>query len=144
MEELLSKSPEETQEFGRKIGSALNDKDIVLFYGELGSGKTQLIKGICSALGVKQVVNSPTFIIVNEYVTGDNNIVYHFDLYRLRSTEEVVEIGLDDYLNNRGIILVEWPELIENILPGVFKKVYISHVNGNLNSRFIKFYPEKN
>jgi len=141
LEELLSKSPEETQKYGKAIGSVLKDKDIVLFYGELGSGKTQLIKGICSALGVKQVVNSPTFIIVNEYVSGDNKNIYHFDLYRLKSAEEVIDIGLDDYLKDRGIILIEWPELIEDILPAGSKKVFISHVNGNENSRYIKFYP---
>ncbi|RPI19754.1 MAG: tRNA (adenosine(37)-N6)-threonylcarbamoyltransferase complex ATPase subunit type 1 TsaE [Ignavibacteriae bacterium] len=138
---MLSKSPEETQKYGKAIGSVLKDKDIVLFYGELGSGKTQLIKGICSALGVKQVVNSPTFIIVNEYVSGDNKNIYHFDLYRLKSAEEVIDIGLDDYLKDRGIILIEWPELIEDILPAGSKKVFISHVNGNENSRYIKFYP---
>lgn len=139
MEEILSKSPEETQELGRKIGSDLEDKDIVLFFGELGSGKTQLIKGICTALGVKQVVNSPTFIIVNEYDASGSIWVYHFDLYRLKSADEVIDLGLNDYLNNRGIILVEWPELIEDILPENVKKVYLSHVNGDENHRLIKF-----
>jgi tRNA threonylcarbamoyladenosine biosynthesis protein TsaE len=139
LEEFLSKSPEETQEFGKKIGSVLKDKDIVLFYGELGSGKTQLIKGICSALGVLEVVNSPTFIIVNEYISSNNINIYHFDLYRLKSTDEVIEIGLNDYLQNRGIILVEWPELIEDILSANVKKVYLSHVNEEENCRFVKF-----
>jgi tRNA threonylcarbamoyladenosine biosynthesis protein TsaE len=139
LEELLSNSPEETQNIGRNIGSSLKNRDIVLFYGELGSGKTQLIKGICSALGVKAVVNSPTFIIVNEYIAEEDKNIYHFDLYRLKSTEEVIETGFDDYLNYGGIILIEWPELVEDILTGEVKKVYISHVNGNENSRLIKY-----
>lgn len=139
MVELLSKSPEETLELGERIGSGLRDKDIVLLYGELGSGKTQLIKGICSALGVKQLVNSPTFIIVNEYDACDKNNIYHFDLYRLKSVEEVIDIGLNDYLKNRGIILVEWPELIEEILPAGTKKIYLSHVDEEETIRLIKF-----
>lgn len=140
MRELISNSAEETLTFGKEIGSMLKDRDIVALFGELGSGKTQLIKGICSALGVKDVVNSPTFIIVNEYVSSDNINIYHFDLYRLKSADEVIDLGFDDYLNYRGIILIEWPELIEDLLPYGTKKVFISHIDGLENSRNIKYH----
>jgi tRNA threonylcarbamoyladenosine biosynthesis protein TsaE len=140
LKEIISNSAEETQTFGKEIGNTLKDRDVVALYGELGSGKTQLIKGICSALGVKDVVNSPTFIIVNEYVSSDKTNIYHFDLYRLKSTDEVIELGFDDYINYRGIILIEWPELIEELLPYGTKKVFISHIDGLENSRKINYF----
>jgi tRNA threonylcarbamoyladenosine biosynthesis protein TsaE len=103
-----------------------------------------LIKGICSALGVKDVVNSPTFIIVNEYVSADKTNIYHFDLYRLKSSDEVTEMGFDDYINYRGIILIEWPELIESFLPFGTQKIVISHIENSENSRNIKYYSTGN
>jgi tRNA threonylcarbamoyladenosine biosynthesis protein TsaE len=144
LKEIITNSAEETQLFGKEIGKTLKDRDIVAFYGELGSGKTQLIKGICSALGVKDVVNSPTFIIVNEYVSADKTNIYHFDLYRLKSSDEVTEMGFDDYINYRGIILIEWPELIESFLPFGTQKIVISHIENSENSRNIKYYSTGN
>ncbi len=105
--------------------------------GELGSGKTQFIKGICLGLGVEEIVNSPTFVIVNEY-GSPNSQIFHFDLYRIKSAYEVINIGLYDYLNSGGIILIEWPELIESLLPLDTIKIYLSHINGDENMREIK------
>jgi len=87
---------------------------------------------------VNDVVNSPTFIIVNEYTSPELGNVYHFDLYRLRSEAELLGMGFEDYLNNRGILLIEWPEHAERLLPGGTIKIHISHSVGNENERWIK------
>jgi tRNA threonylcarbamoyladenosine biosynthesis protein TsaE len=133
----ISQSEDETRRRGGEFSAGLKENDIAACYGELGSGKTQFIKGICSSLGVKDVVNSPTFIIVNEYSYGTGKKIYHFDLYRMKSTEEVLETGFMDYLT-KGLILIEWPELAENILPGNTKKVFLSHIGNEPGSRLIE------
>ncbi|MGH2575620.1 MAG: tRNA (adenosine(37)-N6)-threonylcarbamoyltransferase complex ATPase subunit type 1 TsaE [Ignavibacteria bacterium] len=138
MESLISNSVEETRKFGREFAKRLDEKDIVAIYGELGSGKTQIIKGICSRLGVKQVVNSPTFIIINEYSSEKIPKIFHFDLYRLNSINEITNIGLFDYFNEAGLILIEWPKLIEYILPDKTKKISISHISDE-TSREIRY-----
>jgi tRNA threonylcarbamoyladenosine biosynthesis protein TsaE len=132
-------SAEETVGFGRQFGSKLGSGDIIALYGELGTGKTQVVKGICSALGVKEVVNSPTFIIVNEYSSYKIPFIFHFDLYRMRTTQEVIDIGFEDYFIRNGLIMIEWPELIKNILPSKTKNIYLSYNGNNENSRIIKF-----
>ena len=86
------------------------------FYGEMGSGKTTLIKAICAELGVKDVVNSPTYGLVNEYKTGNGSKIYHFDFYRLNSIEEALDIGVEEYLNSTNYCLMEWPERIAALL----------------------------
>lgn len=139
MKILTTGSAEETVGFGRKLSSKLGLGDIIALYGELGTGKTQVVKGICSALGVKDVVNSPTFIIVNEYSSDKIPFIFHFDLYRMRTTQEVINIGFEDYLGRNGLILIEWPELIKNILPSSTKNIYLSYNGNNENSRIIKF-----
>ncbi len=138
---LISESESSTRKIGGEFARKLNENDIAAFYGELGSGKTQFIKGICSALGVKEVVNSPTFIIVNEYSYGTGKKIYHFDLYRMKTTGEVLDIGFGDYLN-KGLVLIEWPELVENILPSNIKKIFLSYNGNDSNSRLIEL-PEE-
>jgi tRNA threonylcarbamoyladenosine biosynthesis protein TsaE len=137
VKKIISQSEDATRNTGGEFSAGLGENDVVAFYGELGSGKTQFIKGICSSLGVKDVVNSPTFIIVNEYSYGAGKKIYHFDLYRMKSTDEVLEIGFEDYLN-KGLILIEWPGLVENILPENSKKVFLSHYGSESNSRLIE------
>ena len=141
MKKIISQSEDATRKISGEYALNLSENDVVAFYGELGSGKTQFIKGICSSLGVKEIVNSPTFIIVNEYLYGKWKKIYHFDLYRMKSTKEVINIGFEDYLN-KGLILIEWPELVENILPGNVKKVLLSHYGNEPNSRLIEFEEE--
>jgi tRNA threonylcarbamoyladenosine biosynthesis protein TsaE len=136
---LISGSPEETRRLGGEFAGSLSASDIVPVYGELGAGKTQFIKGICKNLGVKQVVNSPTFIIVNEYSSEKIDRIYHFDLYRIKTLNELYDIGFDDYLNGSGLILIEWPELIETILPVSAKKVYVTNKDENENVREITY-----
>lgn len=92
------------------------DKKVVLFKGDLGAGKTTLIKSICKKIGVKDDVQSPTFSIVNEYEALDT-LVYHFDFYRMESEEEAYDIGAEDYFYSGHLCLIEWPEKIESVLP---------------------------
>ncbi len=137
MKKYISRSEDETRRIGGEYSSRLGDFDVVAFFGELGSGKTQFIKGICSALGVKNVVNSPTFIIVNEYKYGSSKKIFHFDLYRIKTTDEILDIGFVDYLN-KGLILIEWPELLKNILPDDARKVFLYHNGESADSRLIE------
>jgi tRNA threonylcarbamoyladenosine biosynthesis protein TsaE len=135
---IITKSPEETVKFGSDLSAKLNDKDIIALYGDLGSGKTQIVKGICLGLGVKDTVNSPTFIIVNEYSSDKFKNIFHFDLYRMKTEDEIINIGFDDYMNSRGIILIEWPEHIERILPHGTIKIHLAHSVEDENHRFIR------
>jgi tRNA threonylcarbamoyladenosine biosynthesis protein TsaE len=134
---VISKSVDETRNLGREFASGLKNTDVVALYGELGSGKTQFVKGICTGLGVKQVVNSPTFIIVNEYNSASIPVIYHFDFYRIRSRDEIIGIGFTDYLNSGGLVIIEWPEFIENDLPEGTKKVFFNFHGESENSREI-------
>jgi tRNA threonylcarbamoyladenosine biosynthesis protein TsaE len=135
---LITKSPEETITFGKQLSARLKDKDIIALSGDLGSGKTQVVKGICSGLGVKETVNSPTSIIVNEYTSASIKNIFHFDLYRMKTEEEIVNIGFDDYLNSRGLILIEWPEHAERLLPAGTIKIHLAHSVEDENHRYIR------
>ena len=88
------------------------------FYGEMGAGKTTLIKEICKQLGITQNVSSPTFSLVNEYVLPNGKLLFHFDFYRIKSIEEVYDIGYETYFESGAICLIEWPEMISEILEG--------------------------
>ena len=112
---IITKSPEETISLGKKISGSLKQGDIVSLIGELGSGKTTLIQGICKGLGVKRYVTSPTFVLVNIY--QGRVPVYHLDLFRLRGVQDLEGIGYEDYLYGRGIALIEWAEKIREFLP---------------------------
>ena len=99
------------------------------FYGKMGAGKTTFVKAICECLGVDDVITSPTFAIVNEYTsatTGD--AIYHFDFYRIKKLEEVYDMGYEDYFYSGAVCFIEWPELIEELLPGNTVKVTIEEV----------------
>ena len=106
-------------EISEVAGSLLREADsrILLFYGEMGSGKTTIIKEIAAKLGVKDLTNSPTFSLVNEYVTGKGDRMYHFDFYRIEKEEEAFDIGFEEYLDSGNWCLIEWPEKVENLLP---------------------------
>ncbi len=117
---LISSSPEETGTIGRDLAGRLRRGDCVALFGELGSGKTCLVQGICNGLQVTGPVTSPTFILVHEYrgrVKGGVLPVYHFDLYRLGGPEELIDLGWDDYLDSGGICLVEWADRADGLLP---------------------------
>ena len=90
---------------------------IFALYGLMGAGKTTFIKAVCLELGVMDIVQSPTFSIINEYKTGEGNSIFHFDFYRIKKTEEVFDIGYEEYIYSGSYCFIEWPELIESMLP---------------------------
>ncbi len=110
------------QQFINNIGQGR----IIAFYGSMGAGKTTFIKALCQQLGVEDVITSPTFAIVNEYTDGKGNPIYHFDFYRIKRIEEVYDMGYEDYFYSGNLCLLEWPELIEDILPDDAIRVKIS------------------
>ena len=115
----------------------MGDRTVFAFYGKMGAGKTTFIKAVCEELGVEDVINSPTFAIVNEYVDGKGAPVYHFDFYRIKGLQEVMDMGYEDYVYSGNVCFMEWPELIENLLPDDAVRVTIGEeVDG---SRTVKF-----
>jgi tRNA threonylcarbamoyladenosine biosynthesis protein TsaE len=108
----------------------------LLFYGEMGAGKTTLIKALIKALGSEDIVSSPTFSLVNEYHTGEGKI-YHFDFYRIEDEIEVLDMGFEDYLDSDSWKLIEWPQKIENLLEADMQKVEVFIENNK--SRVLKF-----
>lgn len=116
----------------------MGDGKVFAFYGKMGAGKTTFVKAICEYLGVDDVITSPTFAIVNEYTsatTGD--AIYHFDFYRIKKLEEVYDMGYEDYFYSGSLCFLEWPELIEDLLPEDATKVTIEETTDG--SRVVKF-----
>ena len=118
----------ELGEVARKLLLNFSQSKVWCFYAEMGSGKTTLIKKIGRELGVLDEMSSPTFSLVNEYETKYSELIYHFDLYRLNNLEEALEIGIDEYLFSGNFCLIEWPELIESLLPSHYLKININLV----------------
>ena len=127
---VISSSPAGTEKAGMDFAASLKGGDIIGLKGELGSGKTQFVKGICEYFGVKDTVNSPTFVIVNEY-EGKNAKgkieINHFDLYRLNKVSDLDSLGLDRYINDYSICLIEWSDLMEEYLGKELKTVNFAH-----------------
>ena len=98
---------------------------IFAFYGKMGSGKTTFIKEICKILGIEDNITSPSFAIINEYTDIENNKIYHFDFYRIESQEEAFDFGYEEYIFGSNYCFIEWPELIENLLPDTYVKIKI-------------------
>lgn len=116
---------ENIQEAAQSFIQAIGNRKVFAFYGKMGAGKTTFIKAICEALGVKEVITSPTFAIINEYEATDGTI-YHFDFYRIKKLEEVYDMGYEDYFYSGALCFIEWPELIEEVLPDDAVKVSIT------------------
>ena len=117
MKQITLKTLDETKEFGRALAESLEVGAIIALIGDLGAGKTTLTKAIASGLGVSEVLTSPTFTIVCEYDSGRLPL-YHFDVYRVHDSEELFEIGFEDYLHRGGVCLIEWANLLEDgLLP---------------------------
>lgn len=104
---------------------AQNPQKIILFNGDMGAGKTTFIKALVKKLGVSDATSSPTFSLVNEYLTADNQIVYHFDMYRLKSENEAYDMGIDEYLYSGNWCFIEWAEKIPNLIPEAHSSVLI-------------------
>jgi len=103
-----------------------NPNKVILFNGEMGAGKTTFIKQLCKTLGVEEATSSPTFSLVNEYLTKTNDRVYHFDFYRVKSEIEALDMGVDDYLYSGNWCFIEWPEKIPNLIPESHSVITIS------------------
>lgn len=113
-------------EAAKQFVAAMGSNRVFAFYGKMGAGKTTFIKALCTELGVDDVITSPTFAIVNEYTAGDGSPIYHFDFYRIKKLDEVYDMGYEDYFYNGGLCLIEWPDLIESLLPEDAVEVHIA------------------
>ena len=119
-------SLDKIEEVAKQFLDEYKDHHIVAFYGEMGTGKTTFIKALCKAMDVEDEVNSPSFAIVNEYHTQDDSIIiYHFDFYRIKSIEEALDIGYEEYIYSGNYCFMEWPEKIEPLLPDERLDVFI-------------------
>lgn len=134
---LLLKSLSDIDTVAKKFIENIGDNNIFAFYGEMGVGKTTFIKAVCKALGVAETITSPTFAIVNEYKKGDGNSIYHFDFYRIKSIDEVYDFGYEDYFYSGNLCFIEWPELVETLLPKNVIKVKIVLEDNEQRSIFI-------
>ncbi|CAM4392753.1 ATP-binding protein [Bacillus manliponensis] len=133
--EIITTSSEATQALSEKLGQLIQKQDVLLLEGDLGAGKTTFTKGLAKGLGVKRVVNSPTFNIIKEY--KGRVPLYHMDVYRLAESEE--DLGFDEYFYGEGVTVVEWAHLIEQFLPESLVKISLFHA-GN-DTRRIVFEP---
>ena len=112
------------RETAREFIDNMGNRKVFAFYGKMGAGKTTFIKAVCEELGVEDVITSPTFAIINEY-SGKDDTIYHFDFYRIKKLEEVYDMGYEDYFYSGVLCFIEWPELIEEVLPEDAVKVQI-------------------
>jgi tRNA threonylcarbamoyladenosine biosynthesis protein TsaE len=127
---LTAKSLSDLPQVASQILEFAGDNRIFLFYGDMGAGKTTLIKALCGALGSNDNITSPTFAIVNEYVGADSNI-YHFDFYRLKNQNEALDIGSDEYFYSGNYCFIEWPEKVPDILPDKYIRISIEVLADN-------------
>ena len=126
------------REAARQFVAATGENTVFAFYGKMGAGKTTFIKAVCEELGVEDVITSPTFAIVNEYTSDTTGeLIYHFDFYRIKKIEEVYDMGYEDYFYSGALCFIEWPELIEELLPEEAVKVTIEE-NAD-GSRIVRF-----
>ena len=134
---------EHIREAAREFIAHINDHRVFAFYGKMGAGKTTFVKAICEELGVDDVITSPTFAIINEYTASSSPLlpppstIYHFDFYRIKKLEEVYDMGYEDYFYSGALCFIEWPELIEEILPDDAIRVSITEQEDG--SRLVSF-----
>ena len=127
MTTITIKDLDHIEEAAREFIAQMGDDTVFAFYGKMGAGKTTFIKALCKLLGVEDEVNSPTFAIINEYRSETTaELIYHFDFYRIKKLEEVYDLGYEDYFYSGALCFIEWPELIEELLPLDAKKVTIT------------------
>ena len=124
--EIKIQSLESIHEAAREFIAAMGDSTVFALYGKMGAGKTTFVKALCEELGVTDVISSPTFAIVNEYRSDSGELIYHFDFYRIKKLEEVYDMGYEDYFYSGALCFIEWPEKIEDLLPGDVVEVAIT------------------
>lgn len=133
--QMISHSPAQTEDFGAKLAARLQPGTVLAFRGGLGAGKTAFTRGLARGLGITDRVTSPTYTIVNEYLSGRLPL-FHFDMYRLHSSDELFDIGWEDYLERGGICAVEWSEIVSDVMEDAVT-VEITRVPGDENARCI-------
>ena len=127
--EIKIQSLDQIHEAARQFIAEMGDNTVFALDGKMGAGKTTFIKAVCEELGVSDVITSPTFAIVNEYRSDTaGELIYHFDFYRIKKLEEVYDMGYEDYFYSGALCFIEWPELVEELLPGNTIKVTIEEV----------------
>lgn len=135
MTEIIIKDLDHIREAAREFISKMGEGSVFAFYGSMGAGKTTFVKAICEELGVEDVITSPTFAIVNEYRSDSTGeLIYHFDFYRIKKLEEVYDMGYEDYFYSGALCFIEWPELIEELLPEDAVRVTIKETEGGCRS----------
>ncbi len=125
MKEFIAKNVADLETISQQLLVEFGTEKIVLFKGEMGAGKTTLIKHLCKQLGIDDITSSPTFSIVNEYVSNKDQKVYHFDFYRINDEQEVMDMGYEDYFYGGAYCFIEWPEKIPNLIPEKFVVITI-------------------
>jgi tRNA threonylcarbamoyladenosine biosynthesis protein TsaE len=125
MFQILIPRPSAARKAARALLARFADERVFAFYGAMGAGKTTLIKAICRELGTADSITSPTFALINEYTTANQSVIYHFDFYRIKKIEEAFDLGYEDYLYSGNYCLIEWPEMIEPLLPDGIVEVRI-------------------
>lgn len=123
--EIIINQLDELPKAAQQLLTYAQDRKIMTFVGEIGAGKTTFIQQICQQLGVGENVTSPTFSIVNEYTNKQEYLIFHIDLYRLKSEEEAIHIGIEEYLDRADYCFIEWPQIIENVLPDEVVRISI-------------------
>lgn len=136
MQRILIKDKKQLPVAAKRILECTSGQKILAFYGSMGAGKTTIIKAVCKALGAEGIVSSPTFTLVNEYKTKDGEVLYHIDFYRIRKIEEVFDFGIEEYFISGSYCFMEWPELIEEILPPETIRIRITI--GNKEQRILE------
>jgi tRNA threonylcarbamoyladenosine biosynthesis protein TsaE len=137
MDEFVIDSQDELPDVAAQIVERLAEQPVAAFYGHMGAGKTTLIKEIAAQLGVEEVVTSPTFALVNQYITRNGDPVYHFDFYRIDRIEEAFDLGYEEYFYSGNICLVEWPEKIEELMPYEVLRIHIATSENDNETRTI-------
>lgn len=137
MQTFISHSAAETEAFGEKIGRFVNNNSVIALFGDLGAGKTAFTRGVARGMGITADVSSPTFALVNEYRSGDK-CLYHFDMYRISGWDDLYSTGYFDYVESGAVLVIEWSENIESVLPDNHIRIEISKCE-NENERIINY-----
>lgn len=124
----------EINNVAKQFITQIGNEKVFAFYGAMGAGKTTFIKAVCEELGVQETITSPTFAIINEYKDGEGNSVYHFDFYRINKLEEAFDFGYEDYFYSGNLCFIEWPEIVESLLPENTVKVYITETDNDIRT----------